>query len=198
MKIITRREFTLLAVSAIFAVPACSSQESGSAEASQGAATDTTQEQEKEQEKEPVQAAPGDAVSAATKYGDVTVTVDAFSIDSKTTKSEREYGSLGDGLAYGVLTLVLENDSYSDPYNEGFVYLGNAFRLEDADGVTIGENSSGWDFGQYSAAAGAFARCAVGQTVRIAISYVVDETIETVSVHFPDSDTVVPLSVEQA
>lgn len=194
MKTITRREFALLAVSAIFAVPACSSQDSGSAEASQGAATDTAQEQEKE----PVQAAPGDAVSAATKYGDVTVKIDAFSIDSKTTKNEREYGSLGDGLAYGVLTLVLENDSYSDPYNEGFVYLGNAFRLEDADGVTIGENSSGWDFGQYSAAAGAFARCAVGQTVRIAISYVVDETIETVTVHFPDSDTVVPLSVEQA
>lgn len=192
MKTITRREFALLAVSTIFAAPACSSLESGSAEASQEAAIDTTQE------KEPVQAAPGDAVSAATKYGDVTVTVDAFSIDSKATKSEREYGSLGDGLAYGVLTLVLENDSYSDPYNEGFVYLGNAFRLEDADGVTIGENSSGWDFGQYSAAAGAFAQCAVGQTVRIAISYVVDETIETVSVHFPDSDTVVPLSVEQA
>ena len=196
MKAITRREFALLAVSAICAVPACSSQESGSAEASQEAATDATQEQEKE--KEPVQAAPGDAVSASTKYGDVTVTVDAFSIDSKTTESEREYGSLGDGLAYGVLTLVLENDSYSDPYNEGFVDLGNAFRLEDADGVTIGESSSGWDFGQYSAAAGAFARCAVGQTVRIAISYVVDETIETVSVHFPGSDTVVPLSVEQA
>ena len=194
MKTITRREFALLAVSAICAVPACSSQESGSAEASQEAATGTTQEQEKE----PVQAAPGDAISAATKYGDVTVTVDAFSIDSKTTKSEREHGSLGDGLAYGVLTLVLENDSYSDPYNEGFVDLGNAFRLEDADGVTIGESSSGWDFGQYSAAAGAFARCAVGQTVRIAISYVVDETIETVSVHFPGSDTVVPLSVEQA
>jgi hypothetical protein len=191
---LTRRGFISLTALSTLALVGCGS-ESSSTDDEESSSSDTADTPEEEQ---PTEAAVGDVVAVSTEYGDVNVTIDGFETSQSMTDDFRSYGEITDSEVVGVLMLVLENVSFDDGYNEGFVALDEVFRVEDPDGISVSYMNSGYDYGQYKCAAGAFAECAIGETARFAIMYAMSPSITQVTVVFPDVNTTVPVSVGQA
>lgn len=112
-------------------------------------------------------------------YGEVKVSIDGFMMD-------KNY----EGEAFGRMLLKLENISYDDEWNPGFVSIDQFIRVLDGTGMTIDPSSSCGDYKNYSPAAGAYAECSQGQKRRLCIEYLQDIKISYAQIMMTDGETV--------
>lgn len=183
---ITRRGFVTLVGAGALALAGCSS----------GDDYETKAEDESKKKPKTQLAEVGDAVDAKTKSGDLRLTVEGFETSEELRQQEATYNRVADGETIGVLKLLVENVSYDD--GSGFVQLDSALRVTDPDGVTMTPMSSAWPYGQYEAAAGAVIECAVGETKRVAVQYLMDTSTEGVTIVISSPKTEVRATVERA
>ena len=201
MENITRRGFIGLAglTGALFA--AGCSQKPEASKKDEEKATDTPKEEkpkEKEQEQEQEKIANIDEeVSAATKYGDLKITVKGFETSDDIRglyTGEYSTDKVSDTQTVGALLLLLENVSYKDQYNPDDIDLQQAITVKDADGISLSPLNSASDYGQYKAAAGAFLSCKVGEKKRAAVYYIVEKSMETATVMIGKTKVACPVT----
>ena len=103
------------------------------------------------------------------------------------------WNELAEGDVGGILLLLVENVSYEDQYNEGFVSFSPDVYVKDSSGITLSPLGSGTNYGQYASASGAYAQLPVGQKSRFAVLYDVSPAMDAVTV--VAGDTAVDVSV---
>lgn len=140
---------------------------------------------------QPAELNPGDVVTVGGKYGELKLTVDGFELND-TIRDRYGNDEVGADNTIGILYLTVENVSYDDSYNPGYVSLDSEVYLQDPDGVTLNPLSSGFGIGQYASAPGAFFYCAKGQKVRVAVEYVVPKNVESVVLVAQDAKVTIP------
>lgn len=151
--------------------------------------------QEVNQKQEIQTAKVGESISLTSDYGDMNITVDGFEISDEMTDQFLQYGDVSEGNKVGLLLLVVENVSYSDPYNDG-ILLDPTVYVNDEEGISLTVMNSSLNYGKYMGAAGGFAPgINEGQSKRVAILYQVDPEIENVEVHVADTVVDCPVTV---
>lgn len=181
MQNITRRQFVVIASAVVALLPGCSSQ--------------PTQPQ---QEDGATEKAVGDEISVSTKNGDVNITVDGFDISQALTDEFHGYTQIDAEHVCGVLMLTVENVSYEDKSNPGWVLLDHVVHVKDADGVSLSPMSTGDVYGDYEASAGGVIECDKNEKVRVAVCYSVDPSLSSVDVVMVDGNAIVHVDVAQA
>ena len=187
-----KKKLLLSAIVAVFAfsLVGCSSQSPDDQDSST-----SEQSQEVSQEQETKTASIGESIPLTSDYGDLNITVDGFEISEEMTDQFVQYGDVSEGNKVGLLLLVVENVSYSDPYNDGIV-LDPSVYVNDEDGISISVMSSSLDYGKYTGAAGGFAPdINEGQSKRFALLYQVDPEMENAEVHVADVIVDCPVEV---
>ena len=156
---------------------------------------DSEQTQEVNQEQEIQTAKVGESISLTSDYGDMNITVDGFEISDEMTDQFSQYGDVSEGNKVGLLLLVVENVSYSDPYNDG-ILLDPTVYVNDEEGISLTVMNSSLDYGEYMGAAGGFVPGVnEGQSKRVAILYQVDPEMENAEVHVADTVVDCPVTV---
>ena len=181
MQNITRRQFFAAATATVTLLSGCSSQ---------SAQTQHTEE--------PVEKSVGDEFSVSTKKGDVNITVDGFEISQALTDEFHSYTQIDADHSCGVLMLTVENVSYEDKSNPGWVYLDYVLHVKDTDGVSLSPMSTGDVYGDYEATAGGVIECDQGEKVRVAVCYSVDPSLSSVDVATVDGSATVHVDITQA
>ena len=136
----------------------------------------------------------GEAIPVSTDYGDLNVTIDGFMRSASVSERERERGDLPDGMSMCILTMLVENVSYDSSHGSDSVFLDGYIYVNDPDGITINAEGSAGDYGQYEAAPGYAFGCNIGQKKRIAVPFVVSDTVNEVTVVTDSHEIVVPVT----
>lgn len=184
-----KKKLLLTALVAVMAFALCGCSQSNNQ------SNDSEQTQEVNQEQEIQTAKVGESISLTSDYGDMNITVDGFEISDEMTDQFSQYGDVSEGNKVGLLLLVVENVSYSDPYNDG-ILLDPTVYVNDEEGISLTVMNSSLNYGKYMGAAGGFAPgITEGQSKRVAILYQVDPEIENVEVHVADTVVDCPVTV---
>ena len=92
--------------------------------------------------------------------------------------------------------MKVRNVSYSDPYNQDYVSLDSGVYVTDASGLTLTPKRDSYGYQDTEPAAGAFANLPTGQTKRVSIYYVIDESLPDVIVFVGDTEIILPVTDE--
>ena len=136
----------------------------------------------------------GDTIPVKTDRGDLNVTVDGFVRSASMTEQWERYNEIPDGSSLCELTMLVENVSYDSGQRSESVFLDGYVYVNDPDGITINPQSSAWDYGQYEAAPGYSLTCSVGQKKRVAVPFIVSDSVSEVTVVTSDHEVVVPVT----
>lgn len=120
----------------------------------------------------------GETVTANTELGEIAITINALKKSDWKERAEEE----GD-FFIGILECIIENKSYSDPYNEGYVLLDNFVGVFDMDDIQKDTYSSSYDYKDFVSAAGGFFELAKGNKVKVAIPYSLSNNTEKVYIN---------------
>lgn len=120
----------------------------------------------------------GDQVNIATDNGEVN-----FSIDETSWTGWEEYeDSLKEGQDILLLNCVVENISYYDEDNQGYVSADDFITVEDDEGFRIEPYDSAWGGGEYDPAAGAFFELETGQKAKVGLPYLLSKDTTQIKV----------------
>jgi hypothetical protein len=183
MQDITRRQFFAVVTAAVVLLPGCSAQSSQSGQ---------------KESDGPAEKSIGDELAVSTKKGDVNVTVNGFVINQALTTEFQNYTQIDANHACGVLMLTVENVSYEDKSNPGWILLDNMLHVKDTDGVSLSPMSTGDAYGDYEASAGGVIECDQGEKVRVAICFSVDPSLSSVDIVTVDNSATVHVDVVQS
>ena len=175
-----KKKLLLTALVAVMAFVLCGCSQSNSQ-------NDNSDKGQEENQKQEIQTAEvGESIPITSEYGDISITVDGFEISDEMTDQFSQYG---------LLLLVVENVSYSDPYNDG-ILLDPTVYVNDEEGISLTVMNSSLDYGEYMGAAGGFAPGVnEGQSKRVAILYQVDPEMENAEVHVDNVVVDCPVTV---
>lgn len=120
----------------------------------------------------------GETVTANTELGEVTITINALKKSDWKERADEE----GD-FFIGIMECIVENKSYSDPYNEGYVLLDNFVGVFDMDDIQKDTYSSSYDYKDFVSAAGGFFELAKGNKAKVAIPYSLSGNTEKVYIN---------------
>lgn len=165
-------------------------EENGGAEVEEDKVEEDATQAATEREKANV----GDTIPVKTDRGDLNVTVDGFVRSASQTEQWKRYNDVPDGTSLCELTMLVENVSYDNGQGSDTVFLDGYVYVNDPDGITINAEGSAWDYGQYEAAPGYAFGCNVGQKKRVAVPFMVSDSISEVTVVTDDYEVVVPVT----
>jgi hypothetical protein len=184
---ITRRQFFAVVAAAAALLPGCSAQTAQPAQSAQ------------EESDGPAEKSIGDELAVSTKKGDVNVTVNGFDISQSLTADFQKYTQIDAEHACGVLMLTVENVSYEDKDNPGWILLDNyVLHVKDTEGVSLAPMHTGQAYGDYEASGAGAVECDQGEKVRVAVCYSVDPSLSSVDVVTIDKSATVHVDVVQA
>lgn len=126
-------------------------------------------------------------ISLETEFGEVVVTIEDVVKSDEWT--EYAMGSaIQDSQYVAILKTVIENKSFNDGYNPGFVSMDFFLNLTDASYTTISPLSVAWEYGGYESVAGSFLEVREGQKKKVAVGYGMDNNAKEVIVYLFDKD----------
>ena len=128
-------------------------------------------------------AEPGEFISVSCKLGDAAIKIEDIEANGEWTNMGLNTGEITDSQKILILKMVVENRSYADEWNPGFMSLDNFFWLTDMEDVTITPMSSSWEYPGYDDAPGAFFAIRQKETKKVIIPYVVDKDCTEVMLH---------------
>ncbi|MFU0811954.1 MAG: hypothetical protein ACFWTL_09935 [Atopobium sp.] len=187
MRDITRRQFFAVVTAAVALLPGCSAQPSQSSQSTQ------------KESDGPAEKSIGDVLAVTTKKGDVNVTVNGFDISQSLTEENQKYKLIDADHAWGILMLTVENVSYEDENNPGWILLDDyVLHVKDTDGVSLAPLHTGQAYGDYEASGAGAIECDQGEKIRVAVCYSVDPSLSSVDVVTIDNSATVHVDVVQS
>lgn len=171
---LSRRSFLIAGAGMALAIAGCDGA-SDTAEPASGSAPESTDTQSEPEVEEEKTAAIGEPVECEDTYGyKFVVTVEGLESSREMTDEFLQYDNdIQEGQTVCLLLLVVENASEDIEEDTGYAHIHNVW-LEGADGITLNEMNSGYDYQGYDSAPGYSIKANVGQTVKVAVPYALD------------------------
>lgn len=127
---------------------------------------------------------PGKTVDVKTEVGDLKVDIEGISKSGWNSFDT----SIDKGDDVFLLKCLVENVSYNDEYNPGFISLNICVSVQDESGILIQPYGTAYDTGSYIAGAGAFFQLPQGAKSKVAIPYVISKNTSRVLVTIASND----------
>lgn len=133
------------------------------------------------------------AIQAETDYGVLDVTLDGF---KKVNWAEYD-PNLEDGKYYGILEMQIHNDSYDDTENyPGLIFTDNFLRVMDSNYMIKNVGNTAWaspdEYNIFTG--GVIDGITPGQSMKVGLPYVCDESENEILVQIMNWCTIVPVS----
>lgn len=131
-------------------------------------------------------------IQADTDYGVLDVTIDGF---KKVNWAEYD-SDLDDSKYYGILEMQIHNDSYNDTYNPGLILSDNFLVVMDSNYMIKNVGNTAWNSpDEYNVFAGGIIDgIQPGQSMKVGLPYVCDESENEILVQIMNWCTIVPVS----